>query len=86
MSNSVICNFDHSIASMAFVSIGMMYGAPVSVGRFLYYQLAVSLGNILGGLFVMAGTHCLMNYWGGIGSLFSHSRDREDIKVKDPEV
>ena len=81
--HSVICNFDHSIASMAFVSIGMMYGAKVTDQDFIVYQAAVSLGNMVGGLFVMAGSHALMNHWGGIGSLVSHSASK---KTKDPQT
>ena len=52
----------------------MMYGAPVSVGQFLYYQLAVSLGNIVGGMFVMAGSHALMHHYGGLASVVTNRK------------
>jgi len=46
--------FEHSVANMFFIPVGMFYGAEVGVGRFLAKNLLpVTLGNIVGGaLFV----------------------------------
>ena len=50
----VAIGFEHSIANMFFVPLGMFYGANVSWGQFLLNNLVpVTLGNIVGGgLFV----------------------------------
>jgi formate/nitrite transporter len=42
--------FEHSIVNMFVVPAGMMFGAPVSIGRWLFWnQLPVTLGNIVSG-------------------------------------
>jgi formate transporter len=42
--------FEHSIVNMFVIPAGMMLGAPVSVGQWLFWnQLPVTLGNILSG-------------------------------------
>ncbi len=42
--------FEHSIVNMFVVPVGMMFGAPVSIGnRLLWNQLPVTLGNIVSG-------------------------------------
>ena len=42
--------FEHSIANMFFIPLGMFNGANVSVGQFLFTNLLpVTLGNIVGG-------------------------------------
>ncbi len=44
--------FEHSVANMFFIPTGMIYGAPVGIGRFLVRNLLpVTLGNIVGGAF-----------------------------------
>ncbi len=50
----VTTGFEHSIANMYFVPVGMMLGANVSWGQFLYWNLIpVILGNIVGGLLLI---------------------------------
>jgi formate/nitrite transporter len=45
--------FEHSIVNMFVVPIGMMFGAPVSIRDWLFWnQLPVTLGNILAGAFL----------------------------------
>lgn len=45
--------FEHSIVNMFVVPIGMMFGAPVSVRDWLFWnQLPVTLGNIFAGAFL----------------------------------
>jgi len=42
--------FEHSIANMFFVDLGLMYGADTTFGKFLYKNLIpVTFGNIIGG-------------------------------------
>jgi len=50
----VAIGFEHSVANMFFVPLGMFYGADVSWGQFIVNNLIpVTLGNIVGGgLFV----------------------------------
>ncbi len=42
--------FEHSIVNMFVVPAGMMFGAPVSIGRWWFWnQMPVTLGNIVSG-------------------------------------
>ncbi|KAG8968294.1 hypothetical protein FRC03_007950 [Tulasnella sp. 419] len=59
----VLCAFEHSVANMFFVNIGLMYGAHSSAGRMFYNQSAVALGNIVGGALVMGCIEHVMNHW-----------------------
>ena len=46
--------FEHCVANMFYVPLGLMYGAPSNFGVFIYYNLLlVTLGNIIGGAFFM---------------------------------
>ncbi len=46
----VALGFEHSIANMFFIPVGMLYGAQVTWGQFLIGNLLpVTLGNIIGG-------------------------------------
>jgi formate/nitrite transporter len=52
--------FEHSVANMFFIPNGMLYGAEVSVGRFLVRNLLpVTLGNIVGGAFFVG----VISWW-----------------------
>lgn len=45
--------FEHSIVNMFVIPVGMMFGAPVSIGNWLLWnQLPVTMGNILAGAFL----------------------------------
>lgn len=46
-----------------FVSLGLMYGAPSTIGRLWYNQSAAVLGNILGGVIFTGLAAHLMNHW-----------------------
>ena len=50
----VFAGFEHSVANMTYIPLGMFLGADVSVGdMFLKNLLPVTLGNMIGGaLFV----------------------------------
>jgi len=42
--------FEHSIVNMFVIPVGMMFGAPVSIGNWLLWnQLPVTIGNIISG-------------------------------------
>jgi formate transporter len=54
--------FEHSVVNMFVIPAGMMLGAPVSVGDWwLWNQIPVTLGNIVGG-FVFTGLALYLTY------------------------
>jgi len=54
----VAMGFEHSIANMAFIPLGMLSGAQVSIGDFLLKNLLpVTLGNIAAGVVMVAGAY-----------------------------
>ena len=55
----VALGYEHSIANMFFIPIGMMEGADISISRFVADNLIpATIGNIVGGA-LMVGTA----YW-----------------------
>lgn len=52
----VTCGFEHSIANMTFLSIGLMnpMGKAISLGGFFYNLGIVTLGNMVGGILFIA--------------------------------
>ncbi|MDO4633179.1 MAG: formate/nitrite transporter family protein [Eubacteriales bacterium] len=59
----VTCGFEHSVANMTFLTIGLMnpQGAAVSLGGFFYNLIIVTLGNMLGGILFVAVPYCLIS-------------------------
>ncbi|EFC43581.1 predicted protein [Naegleria gruberi] len=58
----VACGWDHSVSNSFFIPLGMLYGANVSVSDFLIGNLLpVTIGNIIGGSFVIAGLMYFVN-------------------------
>jgi len=54
----VAMGFEHSIANMAFIPLGMLSGAEVSVAEFLFKNLLpVTLGNAAAGVVMVAGAY-----------------------------
>jgi len=54
----VSMGFEHSVANMFFIPVGMMYGADVSFWDFLWKNLLpVTIGNIIGGSFLLAAPY-----------------------------
>lgn len=50
----VLCGFEHSVANMYFAPLGMFLGAPVTWGQiWINNLLPVTIGNIIGGAFVV---------------------------------
>ena len=45
----VLCGFEHSIANMFFVPMGMILGADISIYQLIFNLVTVTLGNIIGG-------------------------------------
>ena len=54
----VALGFEHSIANMFFIPLGIFYGAPISWYEFFIINLIpVTLGNIIGGSFFVGGLY-----------------------------
>lgn len=54
----VALGFDHSVANMFIIPLGMLRGADVTVGKFLMNNLLpVTLGNIVGGALCVMGLY-----------------------------
>lgn len=49
----VLCGFEHSIANMFFIPMGMALGADVSILQLIFNLIAVTLGNIVGGAIIV---------------------------------
>ncbi len=52
----VACGFEHSVANMTFLTIGLLnpMGAAVSLGGLVYNLAIVTLGNMVGGIVLVA--------------------------------
>lgn len=54
----VAVGFEHIVADMFFIPLGMMNGAPLSVGTFVIKgMIPITMGNILGGAIFVACNH-----------------------------
>lgn len=53
----VLCGFEHSVANMFFIPMGMALGAKVAVGQFVYNLIFSTLGNIVGGGIIVPGIY-----------------------------
>ena len=54
----VLCGFEHSVANMFFMPMGMMLGANVSIGQLVLNLVVVTIGNIIGGAILVP---CMYN-------------------------
>ena len=45
--------FEHSVANMYFIPVGMLLGANVSVGACVTNLICVTIGNIIGGAIIV---------------------------------
>jgi formate/nitrite transporter len=59
----VIPGFEHAVANMFFISNGLLYGSPMSIGWMFFNQSAALVGNAIGGIIVMATSEHAMNHW-----------------------
>ncbi|KDR75807.1 hypothetical protein GALMADRAFT_1331264 [Galerina marginata CBS 339.88] len=65
----VACGFDHVVANMFSVPLGIMFGAPLTVNQYIKKSLiAALLGNIVGALLV-AGPAIYFYLWDNDGGL-----------------
>lgn len=65
--------FEHCIANMFFIPLGMMYGANVTVGRFISHNLIpVTLGNIVGGSLLVGCSEYYLFHWHKEGQIVQH--------------
>jgi len=56
--------FEHCVANMFYVPLGLMYGADVTIGKFLYANLIpATLGNIFGGAFFVGALLYYIHFW-----------------------
>lgn len=63
VSSFVALGFEHSIANMFLIPLGMLNGASVSITTFLTHNLIpVTLGNIAGGGLVRSHAVCERSY------------------------
>lgn len=53
----VLCGFEHSVANMYFIPVGMLLGAKVTMGALIKNLLCVTIGNILGGAIIIPGLY-----------------------------
>ena len=61
----VALGFEHSVANMFFIPLGIFYGAPVSWYDFLVANLLpVTAGNIVGGSFFVGTVYWFVYEWG----------------------
>lgn len=49
----VLCGFEHSIANMFFIPMGMILGANVTISQLAINILVVTLGNLVGGALII---------------------------------
>lgn len=49
----VLCGFEHSVANMFFIPMGMVLGANVTIGAMLSNLVFVTVGNIIGGAIII---------------------------------
>ncbi len=58
----VALGYEHSIANMFFIPLGMMEGAPVGVGEAVTANLIpATLGNIAGGALLVGCVHAALH-------------------------
>ncbi|KAF9533751.1 Formate/nitrite transporter-domain-containing protein [Crepidotus variabilis] len=57
-----VSGFEHAVANMFFISNGLLYDSPTTIGRLFFNQSAVLLGNFVGAI-VIGTTEHAMNHW-----------------------
>ena len=59
----VACGFEHSIANMTFLTIGLLnpMDAAVSIGGLFYNLVIVTIGNMIGGIVFVALPYYLIS-------------------------
>ncbi len=57
----VISGYEHIVANMFFIPMGMILGANISASNFLTSLFAVTIGNVIGGLVISIMYHFIYN-------------------------
>ena len=52
----VLCGFEHSVANMFFIPMGMLLGANVTIGQLITNLIVVTIGNMIGGAILIPYT------------------------------
>jgi hypothetical protein len=59
-----VIGFEHAIANMGFIPLGLMYGAKADYRHWLYQNLLLAiLGNIVGGGIIVGGASYFLFDW-----------------------
>lgn len=58
----VLTSFEHVVANMFVIPMSVMLSDHITIGQMLYNLIPVTLGNIIGGLFVAVAYYFLNNY------------------------
>lgn len=53
-----LCGFEHCITNMYFIPLAMVYSKQITITMFLGNLIPVTLGNIIGGAFIIASGYC----------------------------
>lgn len=71
----VVIGYEHCIANMFFIPLGMMLGAPVTAADMVAANLVpATLGNIAGGGIFVGGLYWYLNRNRGQSASLSHNR------------
>ena len=68
----VVCGFEHSVANMYFIPMGMALGAKITISQLIKNLVFVTIGNIIGGAIA-------------IPVLYHNSYLKDDLKVSKQE-
>jgi len=83
----VSCGYDHVVANMFSVPLGIMFGADLTVAGYIKKSLiAAYIGNIIGALFVgMPATYIYLRDYnaGGLRTAENGGSSLDEIEVKD---
>jgi formate/nitrite transporter len=58
-----MCGFEHCVANMFYFTLGLLHGAPVTAGQFAANIVVVTLGNIVGGAFLVGCSEYYLYHW-----------------------
>ena len=58
----MVCGFEHSIANMTTMAVGMMNSTTgtLTIGGYIYNLVCVTIGNMIGGMLVIGGGYWLV--------------------------
>lgn len=68
--------------SVFFLSVGLLYGAPSTIGRLWFNQTAAACGNMVGGVIVIGTTLHLINNWISPVPWVREMKSEEDLEKR----